>query len=469
MKTNPANPANPDVSRRQFLKTTLTGTTAAIVLPNLVPSSVLGADGPNSKIQIAQIGCGRIGRDMDMPGILKHDIARIVAVCDLDSNRVALGKKFVEDYYARKKTPIEVRTFADFRELLKAPGIDAVAISTPDHWHAQPVIEAALAGKDIYVQKPLSLTLVEGRQVSNTVRAKNRVFLIGSQQRSTSQFRIACELVRNGRLGKLHTIKIGLPSDEPGGSTTEMPVPTNLNYDMWLGSTPQVFYTEDRVHPQKGFGRGGWLRCEQFGAGMITGWGAHHLDIANWGMGTEFTGPIEITGKAKFLTGGLWDVHGEYHVEAKFANGVTMIIDDKLPNGIRFEGEDGWIFVTRGNYSVTASDPVSKNRSSKALDASDPKILTSKIGPNEIHLMVSNDHHGNWLNAIKTRAETVAPVEPAHRACSACLLSWAAMKLGRKLTWDPAKEVFINDDEANALRSRPQRAPYGTNAALKKA
>jgi hypothetical protein len=458
------------LSRRQFLRTTLAGVAGVTIVPTIVPSSVLGADAPSNKIQIGQIGCGRIAHDMDMPGILKHDIARIVAVCDLDSKRLQHGKAFVEGTYAEKlgsDKAVAVKTFSDYRELLRDGHVDAIAVSTPEHWHAELVIAGALAGKDIYVQKPLSMTLVEGRAVSDTVRAQKRAFQIGSQQRSSSQFRIACELVRNGRIGKLHTVKIGLPVDPSGGSTRDMPVPPNLNYEMWLGCTPKEPYTEDRVHPQNSLSdRPGWLRIDSYCLGMITGWGSHHVDIAHWGMGTELTGPIEIEGRAEFPKTGLWNVHGPYHIEAKYATGVTMIIDNNFPNGVRFEGDGGWIFVTRGPEKVTASDPATAF--GKALEASDPQILDSKIGPNEIHLYRSNDHHLNWLTSIQTRQPAVTTPEEAHRSTSACILGWIAMKLGRKLTWDPVKEVFIGDDQANSMRSRPERAPYGINRLLKK-
>jgi predicted dehydrogenase len=460
------------LSRRQFLKTSLAGAAGASILPTIVPSSVLGADAPSNKIQIGQIGCGRIAKDMDMPGILKHDIARVVAVCDLDSKRLGTAKDRVEKHYAGKtgsQTALVVKAYGDYRDLIKDGQIDAVAISTPDHWHSEPVIAAALAGKDIYVQKPLSMTLVEGREVSNIVRAKKRAFQIGSQQRSDSpwpQFRRACELVRNGRIGKVHTVQVGLPTDPSGGSEKEAPVPPNLNYAMWLGCTPQAPYTEDRVHPQNDFSRPGWLRIDSYCLGMITGWGSHHMDIAHWGMDTELTGPIEAEGRAEFPKQGLWNVHGPYHIEMKYANGATVIIDNNFENGVRFEGSKGWIFVSRGAAKVTASDPATGN--SKAFAASSPTILRSEIGPNEIHLHKSLDHHLDWLNSIRTRQRAATTPEIAHRSTSACEIAWITMKLGRKVRWDPIKEIFIGDDEANAMRSRPQRAPYGTERLLKK-
>ncbi len=193
---------------------------------------------------------------------------------------------------------------------------------------------------------------------------------------------------------------------------------------------------------------------------MITGWGSHHIDCSHWAMDTELTGPIEVWGSAEFPNKGLWDVHGKFRTEALYANGVKMIVSNDLPNGIKFEGTEGWIFVTRGNYSVTASDPVAKQTDSKALSASDPKIITSVIGPNEVHLYKSSDHHGNWLESVKTRKPPIAPVEVGHRSCSACLIHHVAMKMKRKVYWDPKKEKFKNDDEANTMLSRSQRRPY---------
>ncbi|HVM47923.1 MAG TPA: Gfo/Idh/MocA family oxidoreductase [Candidatus Acidoferrum sp.] len=462
---------SPSLSRRQFVRTSLAAAAAASAFPTIIPSSVLGQEAPSKKIQIGQIGCGRIGHEMDMPGILKQNSARIVAVCDLDSKRVEHARKFVEGTYAKKlssEKAVSVKTYGDYRELLKDADVDAVAISLPDHWHAEPVIAGALAGKDIYVQKPFAMTLKEGRAVSDIVRLHRRAFQIGSQQRSTAQFRLAVELVRNGRIGQLHTVKVGLPVDPSGGSTQEMPVPPNLNYEMWLGSTPQVFYTEDRVHPQNSIkDRPGWLRIESYCLGMITGWGAHHVDIAQWGMATEYTGPVEIEGKAEFPKTGLWNVHGPYHIEAKYANGVTMLIDNTFPNGIRFEGADGWIFVSRGSAKVTASDPATAY--GKALEASDPKILNSTLGENDYHTHASTDHHGDWLMSIRTREPAATNPEQAHRATSTCILGWIGMKLGRKLRWDPTNETFIGDEEANAMLARPQRAPYGVDRLLKQA
>jgi predicted dehydrogenase len=235
-------------------------------------------------------------------------------------------------------------------------------------------------------------------------------------------------------------------------------VPRNLNYDAWLGTTPEVPYTEIGVHPQDSFeNRPGWLRIEQYGAGMITGWGSHHIDTAHWGMDMEHSGPVEIWGKAEFPRSGLWDVHGAFETHARYANGVTMKVSGALPNGVKFIGDKGWIFVTRSG-AVTASDP--SGPQIDPLQASDPKILTSVIGPNEVHLLKVPEQHRNWLDAIRTGVPVSAPAEVGHRACSTCLLHWTAMKTGRRLKWDPRAERFIGDDEANAMLSRPQRVKY---------
>jgi predicted dehydrogenase len=460
------------LSRRQFLQVSLATTTAAWELSTILPASVFGQRAPSKKIHIGQIGCGRIANEMDLPGILKHEVAQVVAVCDVDSLRLAQTRQRVEKFYAGKQASdnaLAVKVYGDYRELLKDPGIDAVAISTPDHWHSEPVAAAALAGKDIYVQKPLSITIAEGRAVSDIVRAKGCMFQIGSQQRSDApwpQFRRACELVRNGRVGQLHTIQVGLPTDPAGDEEPEMPVPPNLSYDMWLGCAPWAPYTEKRVHPQNSLSeRPGWLRIESYCLGMITAWGSHHVDIAHWGMGTELSGPVEVEGKAEFPKKGLWNVHGPYHVEMKYANGVTMILDNNFPNGVRFEGSEGWVFVSRGSGKATVSDPGTGN--TEALAASRRKILDSKLGPHETHLYASPDHHLDWLRSIQTRRPGATSPEIAHRSTSACEIGWIAMKLGRKLRWDPVREEFADDAQANALRSRAQRAPYGTGAVLK--
>ena len=454
------------MKRRKFIGKTALGTLASVGLPSIVPASVFGKNAPSNKINIGQIGCGRIARSHDLIDTMAYDVANVIAVCDLDSKRMKDAKELVDKFYQEKKGKINYRgtkVYGDYREMLMDKDIDAVLISTPDHWHAQPAMEAAIAGKDIYLQKPTSLTVKEGRQLVNAVQ-KNKVILqVGTQQRAMPQFRIAAELVRNGRIGNLHTVKIGLPGDPSGPEALAMPIPKNLNFDMWLGSTPEVPYTEIGVHPQEGYGRPGWLRHENYGAGMITGWGQHHYDSAAWGMNTEMVGPISVQAIADFPKSGLWNVHGDFMVKHEYDNGISVLTSGGYPNGIKYEGSEGWIFVSRGAYVASSSDPIAKEESKKALDASDPKILESKIGPNETHLYKIDDQHGNWLDCIQSRKDPISPVDMGHMACVVCLISHIAMKIPRKLHWNSKAERFINDDQANALLARSQRKPYGTN------
>ncbi len=463
-----------NLSRRDFIRTSAMGVAGAFVVPMVVPSSVFGANAPSNRILVGAIGCGRQGRG-DMGSIIRNADTRIIAVCDLDKVRLEEAKQLTESATARfiGAPHTGVKMYDDYRELLANKEIDAVLIATPDHQHARLAIDAAWAGKDIYLEKPTSLTISEGRLMSNAMHATGRIMQIGSQQRSNREFRRACELVRSGRIGQLKTIEIRLPGDPPGGNPNPMPIPKNLNYDAWLGSTPKVHYTEDRVHPQTkpdgtaNYDRPGWLRCEQFGAGMITGWGSHHFDIAHWAMDTEFTGPIEISATTTFPAkgSGLWNVHGPYFSEMLYANGVIvkgMEEGPNKPNGLLFTGTEGWIFVSRGGERVTDSDPIrvdSAGRERGPLSASDAKIL-SELTDDDVHLYVSTNHTRNWLDSIRSRALNITPAEVAHRSCTVCLLQQIAMHLKRKLYWDPKAERFINDKEANRWLSRPQRKGY---------
>jgi len=435
------------VSRRDFLKASAVAG-AGLAIPTIVPSSVFGVQAPSERISVGCIGVGRMGTD-DLKEALGFKQVQVVAVCDLDARRAKNAQTLVESRYAKQNdagTYKGCAAYGDFRELLARDDIDAVQIATPDHWHTLLALEAARAGKDIFLQKPLTLTIREGRILSDMVRRYGRVFQVGSQQRSDKEFRTACELVRNGRVGKLHTIEIGFGTDPGCPPQPTMPVPEGLNYETWLGPAPWAPYTEERVHPQNSItARPGWLRISDYGAGMITGWGSHHLDIAHWGMGTEYTGPVEILGEAEFPKDGLWDVHGDFRIEYTYANGVRMIAADekKIKGGVRFEGDKGWVWVTRGR-----------------IDAEPKSLLQEQIGSGETKLYVSNNHKGNFYECVKSRAETIAPVEVGHRSCSACLLGDIAMRTGRKLQWDPAKEQFVNDNAANRMLSRPMRAPW---------
>ena len=462
-------------TRRTFLKRSVAGTAGVLALPTILPQRLFGAANANGRIQVAQIGIGRMGSE-DMKGVMAHSLARVVAVCDLDSKRLETAKQRVIDHYKEKgEAAGTVQTYSDFREVLARPDIDAVVVTVPDHWHALVAIQAALAGKHIYVQKPVTYAIAEGIALRTAVRAKKVIGQTGSQQRSEhpwSSFRTASEAVRNGRIGKLSTIQIGIGLDSPKGAKPKpMLVPSNLNYERWLGPAPEQPYMEDRVHPQKGYGRPGWITTEDFGLGMITNWGAHHIDIAQWAMGMELSGPTNIEATAHFMKDDVWTVHKDYHAELQYANGVRVILDNKFETGLRFEGSEGWIFCTRSGGGVTSSDPTSAaaKDGKGPLRVSDAKLL-APLDSNATRWAPSPDHYLNWLESIAAHRDPIAPVDQAVRSLEACAAAWIGMKLNRKLKWDPEKEAFVGDDEANRMRTRkPRTSEYDFTAVMKKA
>lgn len=440
-------------NRRQFLKQA-----SAIAVPLIVPAAILGKDdkpAPSNRITLGVIGTGNQGFN-DMRGFLGDPRVQIVAVCDVNRESPGYwagnvagrepGRRLVDDAYAADKKSGKYKGCAahvDFREMLERKDIDAVLICTPDHWHAIPAIAACKAGKDLYCQKPLSLTIAEGRAMSDAVKKHKRVFQTGSQQRSDVNFRRACELVRNGRIGKLHTVRCGLPGGRPDyGKTADRKkpesVPEGFEYDLWLGPAPKVPYAPARCHVNFR-----WIY--DYSGGQVTDWGGHHPDCAQWGMGTEQTGPIEIrNAKAAFPKDELWDTATEYYFEAIYANGVKLIISDKEKGGVTWEGSEGSVWANRGRH-----------------DANPKTILDSKIGPNEIHLYESSNHYRNFIDCVLSRKEPAAPVETAHRSITICHLGNIAMRLGReKLKWDPEKEQLIDDAEAAKMLSRPYREPW---------
>jgi predicted dehydrogenase len=385
---------------------------------------------------------------LDMREFLGFSQVQVTAVCDVDRNRLEDARQTVEQHYADQTASGTYRgcdAYTDFRELTARTDIDAVLIATPDHWHALPAIAAARSGKDIFLQKPLTYSIEEGKVLRDVVTRNGVVFQTGSQQRSEQRFRFACELVRNGRIGRLRSIEVGCGADPAGPVRAPMPVPDALDYDMWLGPAPSVPYIEDRVHPQQGFDRPGWLRTHDYCLGMVTGWGAHHMDIAQWGMGLDHSGPVEISARAQFHNHGVWDVHGTYRIEYVYANGVQVSFTDNAVNaqGIRFVGENGWVHVWRGGMRT---EPES--------------LQQERIGPDEVHLRAARSHKGNFLECVRDRSLTTAPVEVGHRACTACVLGDIAMQLQRPLRWDPDLEDFVGDPVAHAMLSRPMRAPW---------
>jgi predicted dehydrogenase len=453
---------NTPVTRRQFVRTTASAA-ALVAAPLIIPARLLGAAAPSNRVRVAHIGCGRIASGHDMPGVFKSGLADVVAVCDLDTKRLTAGKALVEKFYRDAgQTAPEIRTYGDYKELLEQKDIDAVTISLPDHQHAEVGLRAILAGKDVYLQKPFTMTHAESVLLRDAVAKSGRIMQIGSQQRSWGpheQFRKACEFVRSGRVGRLRKVEIGLPIDPTKPDDPQQPIPSNLNYDQWLGPTPDVYYTEQRVHSQADLAsRPGWLRNESYCLGMITGWGAHHFDIAHWGMDQEHGGPSKIEGQGEFPTNKIWNVHGKYNVHLTYPGEVQMRVSDELQNGIKFIGDEGWIFVCRdtGNSPTAA---LTDNANLKWLDASDPKLLD----PNGVKVKFpeSLSHHRNWLECVKSRQTPLSPASMAHYSNTACILSWIAMKTARPLTWDTKAEQFVNDAAANALLTRPERAGYG--------
>jgi len=425
----------PKITRRRFLKTAA----VASLAPAIVPSSVFGQSAPSNTLQMGCIGVGRMGR-ADMHEVIYRGLetpARVTAVCDVDRHRLEDAQWLVDSIYATeldKKSYKACEAYGDFRELLARKDIDGVLIVLPDHWHADAGIAAAKAGKDIYIEKPLTYTIAEGKRLVKAVRENKCILQVGSQQRSSVYFRTACELVRSGRIGKLHTIRAWLPEDQGTGDPQPMPIPKHLDYNFWQGPRPEAPFTEDRVHPQADFSRPGWLQIEDYSPGMITGWGSHMIDIAQWGNDTEHTGPVEIEAKGQFPDRGLFNVHTTFFAEARYTNGVRLIMETGSPAGVRFEGDMGWIFVQRGE-----------------IQAFDRSILKPKNNEGGIKLYNSSNHMKNFLECMRSRKDPVAPVDVGHRSNSICLMTHIAMKLGRKLKWDPQIERFSGDDEANRM------------------
>jgi myo-inositol 2-dehydrogenase/D-chiro-inositol 1-dehydrogenase len=451
---------NWSISRRSFGSATL-----GAALPLILPSRLFGAGAPSNRIRVGQIGCGRIARDHDMPGVMKSGLADIVAICDVDAARAADGKALLESMYRDGKLTLPpISVHRDYLEILQRADIDAVVISTPDHWHAEPALAAILAGKDVYLQKPFTMTTAEGLVLRDAVARSGRILQVGSQQRSWQQFRQASELVRSGRIGQVRRVEIGLPIDPTAPDDSVQPVPEGFDYARWVGPAQFAYYTEQRTHPRRGYSRPGWLRNESFCLGMITGWGSHHYDTMHWALDMESSGPSRIEGTAEFPTNKIWNVHGAYNVELTYPGDIRVTVSDKLPNGLKFFGDEGWIWVTRDGQA-TASDPTSGQKPLPPLAASDPRLLDPK--GLRVELPRSDSHHKNWLECVRSRKEPLAPAHVAHRSTSACIASWVAMKLQRPVNWDVKAERFVNDAEANALLSRPERAPYGVTHVLK--
>jgi predicted dehydrogenase len=426
-----------EISRRQFLKRASGITAGAIGFPYLVSSSALGQAGrpaASDRIVMGCIGVGSQGTG-NMRGFLGKREVQVVAVCDVDKKHRERAKKLVDEKYGNS----DCKMYLDFCEVTERKDIDALSLALPDQWHSIPAIMGARSGKDIYGEKPLARTIREGRAICDAMNRYGRIWQTGSWQRSVGHFRKACELVRNGRIGKVDKVEVGLPTGGGGGVNPVQPVPEGVDWDFWLGPAPWV--------PYRGVMHWHWRWIMDYSGGQLTDWAGHHVDIAHWGLGLDRTGPVEIEGRGVYPKDGLYDAPTQYKFTCKYANGLTMIVanDRQQPKGMgaMWYGEKGWIHVNRGG-----------------LKAEPKSVLDEVIGPDEIKLYNSREHTQNFLDCVKSRKETITPVEIAHRSISVGLLGEIAMLTGEKLKWDPEKEIFLNSDKANRLLSRPMRAPW---------
>lgn len=437
-------------TRRQFLQGAAGAAVGAMAFPYIVPSSVFGKDGkvaPSNRITMGWIGTGGQGRAL-MNIFMGFPEAQVVAACDADEAHLADGVSQANEKYGND----DCRGYHDFRELCAQKDIDAVVVATPDHWHAIASVAALDAGKDVYCEKPLANSVYESRAIVEAVKRNNRVLQVGSMERSNEKCRFAAELVRNGRIGKLKQMIVNLPFTDAHLQKAKnlkenppaQPVPKGLDYDMWLGHTPKVEFIPERTHFF-------WRFNLAYGGGEMTDRGAHVIDIGQMVNDSDDTGPVEIEAKGVQNPKSIYNVFWDYHFKLKYANGVEMIGATDEPRGIKFIGEDGWIFVHihGGN-----------------LEASKPEILKEKIGPKEIQLgrttlpHAQNGHRKHFLECMKTRSQPFAHAEAGHRTASICHLTNIAMTVGGALKWDPQKEQFVGNDEANKLLRPVFRSPW---------
>ena len=449
------------MTRRQFLKAAAGSAAGAVAFPTIIPAVVLGRGGrvaPSDRIVMGCIGVGGQGT-FNMNAFLANPAVQVVAVCDVSrESRDYYGadlrgrepaQRRVESHYAEQTVAGRYKgcaTYRDFRELLGRDDIDAVTVCTPDHWHGLISVAAARAGKDIYCEKPLANSVAEGRAICDAVARYGRVLQTGSHERSNDSVRFAVELVRNGRIGRLHTIRVNMPNSDPhhlevrasGAGQLPMPVPDGLDYDMWLGHTPRDYYTRMRCHFW-------WRFILNYGGGEMTDRGAHIIDLAQMGNDTDHTGPVEIMGIGADADHGLFNTFMSYQFECRYANGVRLIGGSQGPRGLKFEGTDGSIFI---------------HIHGGRLEAEPSSLLREFIGPGEIHVGRSPGHHQDFLNAVRSRRPPMAPAEAGHRTATICHLVNIAMLTGRTLNWDPIKEQITNDAAANRMLSPPMRSPW---------
>ena len=436
---------NSRFSRRSCVQSTA-AVVAASTLPSWFVEDISAAQAAtltaNDKPGVALVGCGGRGKAVMREAALHGDV---VAYCDVDDARLAQAKELWPSATALK----------DFRKVLEHKDVDVVVNGTPDHWHTLVNIAALKAGKDVYSEKPLTLTIDEGKRLVEVVRSTKGILQTGSQQRSDAKFRLACELVRNGRLGKLQQVNVWLPSGRREGPFEPKIVPAGLDWDMWQGQTPAVDYVPERTHTTFRY----WW---EYSGGTMTDWGAHHLDIAQWGTGNDRSGPASIEAKplVQMIPGG-FTAYSDYEVNYAYADGVKLICKSTTANnwsggvvdkngqqhGVKFEGTNGWIFVTRGR-----------------IEASDPELLTTPLPSDAKRLYFSENHMRNFFDCVRSREAPICDAEIGHRSVSVCHLGVIALRLGRKLQWDPAKEQFVGDRDADRWLSREMRKPWTYDA-----
>jgi len=439
---------NKAIDRRRFLRRAAGTAAGAMSFPYIVSSSALGGAGgiaASERITVGCVGVGPQGTGV-MGNFLRQKNARVVAVCDVKDPVLKAAQELVNGHYQGTGCA----AYKDFRELMARDDIDVVLAATPDHWHVLIALAAVRSGKDVYLEKPMGLSLAQDQALRTAVHRHGRVFQFGTQQRSERNFRFACELALSGRLGKLHTINVWSPGSSQGGDPKPVPVPEWIDYDRWLGPAPYTPYTEDRCSNKL------WWFISDYALGFIAGWGVHPLDIALWGGGEKVACPVEIEGKGVWPTEGVCDTAMNWKVVCKYDSGVTMnFTGDPYPDewkkrygrttshGTAFEGTDGWVHVDRSG-----------------LNAHPKELLEAEFGPNEIHLYKSDNHVGNLLDCVKNRAETVCNIDVAVQADIICQISDIAIRLEQKLKWDPKTERFVNNDAANRRLSRPMRTPW---------
>ena len=421
------------ISRRRFL----VGASAAAAAPCLLPAGGLGQEArlpASDRLTMAGIGIGNMGSG-DLATFLSADDVQIVAVCDVHTERREAAARQVEQRYAQEAASGTFKgcaQYTDYRELLARDDLDAVHVATPDHWHAIIAIEAMKRGKDVYCQKPLSLTIREAWAMVATARRYGRVFQTGSQQRSSGEFRLACELVRSGRIGRVEQVNVNVGGPSFPKLFPEEPVPAGFLWDMWLGPAPWAPYNAERCSGDYG---GGWRMVRDYSGGMMTDWGAHHFDIAQWGLGMDGSGPVKVVPPNESEDGLL-----TYHYDNK---DQTKVVHQGGGNGVLFVGTDGIVEVNRGHFRT---DP--------------PEIGQEPLGPGDVHLYDSANHYRDFLNCVKTRQRPICDVETGASSVTVCHLGNIAWWLGRTLEWDPARREIVGDPEASRWMDRPRRAPW---------